>query len=487
MSKSQLAGLLVCVSLVVIVMTGSASLESVSPVDDAPRPTVRRFGALGNGTTDDTQAIQAAVDSGIGHIRLPQGVYRITKPIEINLDKVGYTSIFGHGVARVVMAGPGPAFRFVGTHFRSADPGGFGDNVWDRQRMPLVDGVAILGAHPEAVGIEAVGTMQLTIHRVHIRRALHGIQLSKNNRNVIISDCHIYENRGVGVYYDNVNLHQSNITGCHISYNAGGGVVSRAGNVRNIHITGCDLESNMAPDAAPTANVLIDCRGSQYGTGEVAITGCTIQHNNPSPGSANIRIIGSSQPSRGLSQVREGNVTITGNVLSDVKVNVHLKECRGVTILGNTFWQGYEHNLLIENCSNIVVGPNNLDRNPRYNYGNTQQANNGLIFRNCQDCTLSGLHISNVWREPAALVIERCRRMNITHCSILDCDNAGLSMKDVVDSRVSDCLVRDDRPDAQSASLRITGGGGNMIVDNLLGSAPQIDGQIGYVAGNVHP
>ena len=35
--------------------------------------------------------------------------------------------------------------------------------------------------------------------------------------------------------------------------------------------------------------------------------------------------------------------------------------------------------------------------------------------------------------------------------------------------------------------IRITGGGGNMIVDNLLGSAPQTEGQIGHVAGNVHP
>ena len=39
--------------------------------------------------------------------------------------------------------------------------------------------------------------------------------------------------------------------------------------VMYIHITGCDLESNMRPDAPPTANVLIDCRGSQYGTAEV--------------------------------------------------------------------------------------------------------------------------------------------------------------------------------------------------------------------------
>jgi hypothetical protein len=430
-------------------------------------------------------ALQEAVDSGSGHVRLPEGIYRITKPIVVDLRKRGYTSISGDGVARIEMAGPGPAIKFVGTHFKSADPEGFEQEVWDRERMPLVDGLAIVGAHPEAVGIQAVGTMQLTITRVHVRKTLHGIHLVQHNRNVVIADCHLYENRGVGVYYDDVNLHQSNITGCHISYNGGGGVVSRGGDVRNIHITGCDIESNMSPRSPATANVLIDCTGSKNGTGEVAITGCTIQHNNPSPDSANIRIIGRSEPARGGELVREGNVTITGNVFSDVKVNVHLKDCRGVAITGNTFWMGYEHDLLIEDCSNIVVGPNVLDRNPRYAYGNTAEANNGVVIRNSVDCTLTGLQIANVWRKAAGLLIEDCKRFNVTNCTILDCDNVGLLLKNVKDSRVSGCLVRDDRGNAKSVSLKASGGGGNMIVGNLLGSPPQIPDGTGMVKDNL--
>ena len=227
---------------------------------------VKDFGAVGDGKADDSAAIQRAVDSKIGVVRLPKGVYRVTKPITIDLDKVGYTSILGDGVARIVMAGPGPALKFVGAHFKSADPKGFSNNVWKRQRMPLVDGIAIEGAHPKSVGVEAVGTMQLTLTRVHVRGALHAVHMTGNNRNAIFSDCHFYNNRGIGLFYDNVNLHQSNVTGCHISYNGGGGIVSRGGNVRNLHITGCDIESNMSPDSPPTANVLIDCSGSANGT-----------------------------------------------------------------------------------------------------------------------------------------------------------------------------------------------------------------------------
>lgn len=426
-------------------------------------PGEREWSAVGDGQADDTAALQKLIDSGVGAVRLPKGVYRITQPLVIDLDKLGHTSLHGDGVATLHKEGAGPAVRVVGTHFKSADPGGFEDRVWLRQRMPLIDGIGITSGHPEADGIEAIGTMQLTISRVHIRGCRHGINLLQNNRNVIIADCHIYENHGVGVYYNDVNLHQSNITGSHISYNGGGGVVSRAGNVRNIHIAGCDLESNMSESNSPTANVLIDCRGSRYGTAEVAITGCTIQHNHVATDSANVRIIGASQPRDDQTPVREGHVTITGNVFSDVQVNVHLRDCRGVTMTGNTFWMGYQHDLLLEQCSNLVIGSNNLDRNPRYSYGDTSNANNSIVIRDCEDSTITGLHVNGVRRDPAAVTIQRCRRMNISSLTILDCDHVGLLLEDVSDSRVTNLLIRDDRPDHEFTPLKIVGGSNNHI------------------------
>jgi hypothetical protein len=450
------------------------------------RSGVREFGAVGDGKVDDTAAIQKAIDAGIGQVRFPTGVYRLTRPLVIDLDRAGFTALDGGGTARLVMAGPGPALRFIGTHEGSADPPQFKPNVWDRQRAPQVVALEILGDHPEACGIEAIGTMQLTLTRLVVRRTLHAIHLLKRNRNIIVADCHLYENRGIGIFYDNVDLHQSNIVGCHISYNAGGGVVAKGGNVRNIHIGTCDIESNQSATSAPTANVLIDCSGSVYGTGEVAITGCTLQHNNPSPDSANIRILGRSNDGRDGALVREGNVTITGNVLSDVKVNVHLKDCRGVVVANNTFWQGYTHNLLVEDCTNIVIGPNNFDRNPRYDYGNTQDANNPLVLRRCADCTLTGLHITNVWRNPAGLLIEDGRRINLTNCTILDCDGVGLLLRGVSQSRVSGCLIRDDRPGhADSVPMKLDGGKDNLVSGNLVRGRIAVDRGAAALEGNV--
>lgn len=475
-------------SAIALVMLHIFTLLMVIDGFAAEAPNVRAFGALGDGNTDDSAAIQKAIDAGTGAVRFTKGVYRITKTIIIHLDRAGFTSLIGDGTSRIVMAGPGPAFKIVGTHQGSADPSQFKPNVWERQRMPLVDGMEILGAHPEADGIEASGTMQFTVTRTTIRNARHGIRLTLRNRNVLISDCHIYHNRGVGIYYDRVNLHQSNITGTHISYNGGGGIVSRGGDVRNIHIANCDIESNMAADQAPTANILLDSTGGSVG--EVAITGCTIQHNSRSPDSANIRILGAGQDAGlarrgGSPNTQEGHVTITGNVLSDVQVNVHLVNVRGVTLTGNTFWMGYEHDLLVEASSNVVVGPNNFDRNPRYNYGNSLDAKGGAVFRNSRDCTLAGLHFNGVRRKAAAVLIEGCDRFNISNCMILDSDGAGLALKNTTRSRIGECVIRDDRPDRTAApSVDVKGGTENWVLHNVLANGHETDSDTAAVFEN---
>ncbi len=432
---------------IVIAVMGFSS-HGLPAARAAERDGLSAPGPTGDGVTDDTAAIQRLIDSGRGDVRLPKGTYRLTKPLVIDLDQAGHTSLHGAGVAVLHMAAAGPAIRVVGTHFRSADPAGFEQRVWDRQRMPLIDGLGITASHPEADGIEAVGTMQLTITRTHIRGCRHGVRLVENNRNIIISNCHFYENTGIGIFLDDVNLHQINVTGCHISYNGSGGIVFTQGNVRNLHVTGCDIESNMATGGIrasdlPPANVLLDCRDGSEGIAEVAITGCTIQHNDNVPDSANIRMVGRSLPTRRQPDrpVREGHVTITGNIFSDVFVNVHLRACRGVTMTGNTFWMGYDHNLLVEETSHLVMAANNFDRNPRYDYGNATTTKNRLLFRDCDDCTLSGIHASEITATPAAVTILDSRRMHVTGNTILDCGPISLLARNVTESRIEGNLI----------------------------------------------
>ncbi len=437
-----------------------------------------RLGVVGDGAADDTAAIQKGVDEGIGSLTFPKGVFKLSKPIVIDLDRVGFTSISGDGTARFVMTGAGPAFRFVGTHSGSAAPRDFKPEVWDRQRAPQVTGIEIVGEHPEAEGIEASGVMQLTLSRLVIRKVLHAVHLTNRNRNVIIDACHLYENRGIGVFYDNVNLHQSNIVGCHISYNGGGGIVCRGGDVRNIHIGTCDIESNHAKDGPPTANILIDSTGGKSGIAEVAITGCTIQHNSESPDSANIRIIGRSETAE-----REGYITITGNILSDVMTNLHLKDCRGVTVSANTCWTGFDQDLLLENCIGIVLSGNSFDRNPRVAYGKTLTAKGGLILRDCADCILQGAHINGVHEHPAGVVVENGARINVSDCVITDCDGAGVLFKETSSSRIAGCIIRDGRPatDGDTTAISVSGGLSNRISGNLVEGRMLVDPRSGKV------
>lgn len=338
-----------------------------------PLRTVAGWGARGDGAADDTRPIQQAINRG-GTIVFPAGTYRITKPLVVDLRRSGPVSLVGEGTARIVMDGQGPVIRFIGTHEGTADPPSVSEVTWMDERMPVVRGLEITAAGPDADGIEAEGTLQLIVSQCLIRNVRHGIRLVKRNRNVIVENCHIYRNGGAGIFLDNVNLHQINIVGCHISYCDQGGIVSRAGEVRNIQVSGCDIESNMSPAYPGSANILLDSTGGSVA--EVAITGCTIQHNSRSPRSANVRILGGGYDAglerrTGHGRTAEGHVVLSGNVFSDVRVNVHVKDARGVVLTGNTFWMGYDHDLLIEGSSNVIVVGNNFDRNPRYNYGDS--------------------------------------------------------------------------------------------------------------------
>ncbi len=416
--------------------------------------------AVGETLQDDTAALQLLCDRG-GSIKLEPRTFRITKPLTIDLEKSGFTAIDGGNVTRVMMTGPGPAIRIIGHHTGTAAPQSVKPVVWDRERMPVVQGLEIVGEHEEADGIIASGTMMLTIQRVAIRECRHGIRLTERNRNVIISDCHIYKNRGIGVFLDAVNLHQINITGSHVSYNSDGGIVVRGGEVRNLQISGCDIEANHGVDRPATANVLVDSTNGSHA--EVAITGNTIQHTHEANGSANIRIKGPSLKRAHTEELRDGHITITGNILSDVHVNIHFDHVRAAVVTGNTLWTAYSHNILIEQSSNIVLGPNILDRNPRYAREESPTTANNVVIRNSSDCSINGLQLSGARAGEAGIVLDHCDRFLLTNCMLLDCEPIGLLLKDLTRSRVSNCWIRDDKPVSKSKPLVVIGGTNNMI------------------------
>ncbi|APZ93136.1 right-handed parallel beta-helix repeat-containing protein [Fuerstiella marisgermanici] len=390
---------------------------------------------------DATAELQAKINEGSGDLILgADKQYRITAPLVFDLLKLGAVKISAKGGATLVMDGPGPALKILGGHEGTASPQSFKPTTWN-ERMPVISDIEILGVHPEADGIELQRTVAATISRVSIRWCRHGIHLVDRNRNVAIDTCHLYENSGVGVFLDDVNLHQINVGNSHISYNRQGGIVVRDGNVRNLQVSGCDIEGNMPGDETPTqtANILIDVSTSPgdrtKSIAEISITGCTIQHSanyskvegkTNAPGGANIRLAG-----KEIYPI--DSVTISGNVLSDTTTNIDINYALDVAINANNFFAPKPANLTVKNSRRINVTGNTL--NPR------QFKRPGTIhFQDCDDCVLSSNTVHAFDTDKGAVIIEGCSGMLLNALNFSDC-GSGLLLKNSSDITVTNCRM----------------------------------------------
>lgn len=410
---------------------------------------------VGDGRADDTAALQAALDR-TGTLSLRKGTYRISRSLIVDLSKVAPASIQGDGAATLFHTGAGPAIYLKGTHTGTAGPNTLSPRVSGAERGPSIQGIAIVGAGAgPGDGIRAEGTIEATFSKVLIQGLRHGIVLTGRNRNVIISDVNIYANSGVGVLLENLNLHQVNVGNSHISYNRGGGIVVRDSEVRNLQIANCDIEANMATGGPPTANLLFDTQRGSIREG--AITGCTLQHDGKAKGSANIWFQGSGPQA----PQKVGFFSIANSTISDADYNIRLRYARGVNITGNTLAEGYSYNLLVEDSSNITVGPNTMDQNPDYDQGTFT---NAVVFDRSSDINISGLHIARSRRAAAALALRNSHHANISGCTILDSDGVGVLLDNVEWTRVSGCVIDDRRPETKSfTAVRVTKGKNNQV------------------------
>ena len=439
---------------------------------------VKDFGAIGDGVSDDTEAIMHAVKEHDGVLRFPRGTYRITQAIEIPLEERAPICIDGTGgTATIRMHGAGPAFRLLGNHGGTGDPGSLKPPVWQRERMPIIQHLCIEGDHPEADGIQLVQTMQVLLEGVLIRHVRHGVHLHKRNRNVLISHCHVYHNTGVGIYLDRVNLHQINIASSHISYNALGGIRIEGSEVRNLQITGNDIEYNNAkshPQVAtqPTAEIWIDTTAEKASVNEVTICSNTIQATE-SPGGCNIRII--EQPNTGRPP---GLWAISGNIIGSQENNVHLSGCYGVTLTGNCIYSCGHRNVLIENSTQINLSGNSFRRHtPKYH--------TGIRLVDSKDCLITGCALhdeSEAGQTTGAslLEMERCQRITINGCQFTDGVPYGIDAQACSQILISGCTAGDTRePTRAKASIRFTGDSqsnlvlGNQLIGPVMGVTPK--------------
>jgi len=421
---------------------------------------VADFGAMGDGVTDDTTALEHALQAGDGVLRLHKGTFRITRPLVLETTQSGPVAVIGDGgTARLIMAGPGPALRILGTHRGTAVPASVTEPVRRHERFPTVSQLEIFGEHPEAVGIELRRTFQPVLSQLLIQRCRDAIHLVDRNRNVLISDCHLYDNSRYGVFFEACDLHQVNISGCHVSYNRRAGIRSQGGDVHNVQITGNDLEYNNRPgiDVPGEGGAEIDLDASDGTISEVTISSNTIQATIQ-PGGANVRIRGS------RSGATQGAclITLTGNVIGSNQRGVDLEDVYRISITGNTLYDAEEFSLVARRCRGVAIGPNTVCWK-----ADATRPRDGLLFEACRLVTVTGLaadHLSSGSDESGAgVMFHACEDVNCTGCQILDPRYAGIEIKDCTRCVISGNSIVDGK-DARSMAAAIRLGGGNRDV-----------------------
>lgn len=445
---------------------------------------VREFGARGDGQTDDTQALLHAIQKGDGLLYFPQGDYRITRTLPISLALHGRTAIHGEGGrARILMTGSGPAIHLVGSHGRTAEPSHFNEAVWLKERLPTVRDLEIVGQHPEADGIRIEGTMQSTLQTVLIRKCRNGIHIPRRARNVLIADCHVYDNHGIGIFLDQVNLHQIIIHGSHVSYNKKGGLVVVAGEVRNIQICSNDIEYNYDDKADTSHDILFDCREGTLREG--TLVGNTVQARG-SAGGANFRLLGAKDHPNAV-----GLFTVTGNLIGSQSKVFDLHACRGVVLSGNSIYSGYHHSIWAEDCEHLVIAGNSIDHNPEYRGSSTDQ----MVLKNCRNVSISGMVFQHTRPalEPvdASMLLKNCQNVNMVGMQIVGARGRGIALEKCGLIRVADSTIRGAEGDGEyRAALTVDKECSQvMVTNNFLGRGTAGDFQLpaaqGQASGNV--
>lgn len=444
---------------------------------------VKNYGAIGDGITDDYEAImKAARSSTDGILEFPAGNYLISRTLHLQLYAVNISKIQGAAGSSIIsMNGAGPAFFVEGTHAGTASPETVSKLTWSREKLFTIENIEIKGIHPEAAGILMKNLMQPVVSHCLIRKVTTGVRFVSRNRNVLLLGNHIYECNRIGVYLDSVNIHQININDNHISYCKQGGIKINQSEIRNIQIVGNDIEYNCDPEGPVSADISVDCsRGGSVREG--TISGNTIQAI-PSPGGANVRFAGSPGNNNKI-----GLWSITGNHISNQEVNIQIDECRGVSISGNTFIRGYDRHLIINDSRNVTISSNVFDHNEDY-FKSGVDAMGGISIDKSQNILISdniidGAAYSN-GDVGGAVVITRSREISIGGCHIQNPKGNGVQILSSSNVQIFNCIIYEDNNlEKMQFGISLSGAcPGTMVKSNTIGSG--VNGTIFNIATGV--
>ena len=305
-----------------------------------------KWGAVGDGITDDTQAIQAAVDSIDGGVLFfrPGAIFKVSDTISIDTSKV--KGIIGNNATIITDSDIDILHIFGGLETGTAIPGNDDTEAEEGSMAFFIRGLKITSSPTLSVGtgLKLTGTFGVNIESCHIYKVNIGVCITERNRNIIISGNHIWNCRSYGIHYDHANCHQSIINNNHISY-AKTLLFFDNGDVHNIQIVGNDIEGGYSQDSNFDNVITVLAYEPDSQISQIQITGNSIEEHGV--GNSLIYMyrnrFESEQLEEGEAQPYIGIYEIVGNELSGSnKCNIELHSASTGVISNNTLRVPYD-------------------------------------------------------------------------------------------------------------------------------------------------
>ncbi|MDD3926099.1 MAG: glycosyl hydrolase family 28-related protein [bacterium] len=271
-----------------------------------PWADVRAYGAKGDGTTDDTTAIQNAIDSfsSGGIVFFPSGTYVITSALTVRkgiiLQGSGRGCPINNGFTTTTIQNNGTG---VALNISSA---------WD---ITIRD-IAVLGNANSSHGISAYEATRLLIENVYLAANDRGISLS-TSVNVVLRHVGSSLNRGAGLIASDITV--LTIQDSYMSDNVGYG--ARANNCASVYI------ANSIFSAMNSTNECGLSLATSAGASESQVViGCFFENNS------------TALDVNATSGIAHRSVLISGNQFTDSNTAILLRSLvEDAVIIGNNF------------------------------------------------------------------------------------------------------------------------------------------------------
>lgn len=327
-------------------MTKAQALGAVSSFD------VRGWGAVGDGTTDDTTALQAAmaalIASGGGRLYFPKGTYLTSAAIEAT---AGSVEVFGDGDASIIKLKAGSNLTlnrllyFNGCSYASAhdlrfdgnkanNSGGTSQGLCEAADSGVVKFYAMTAVDSDTDGFHVRGVQSAYVQGCHAENcSLTGTKITDATYSRAVNNTYKNCQRSIGI--ENSDCADIAVIGNTI-YGDGGSV-----QVNGITVATDYTDLETATRIVIHGNVIRSC-----GTGHSAGAGIAISGDQTAIAVGDVSIVGNiiSNCRDGVTVSRTTGVTVSGNIIrnSDIR-GVSISGGRDIAITGNGIFNHDTH------------------------------------------------------------------------------------------------------------------------------------------------